>query len=111
MGDEPRQITVSRDALRADLLDLELRLKDHLDTKLELKASAEHLYALEHKVALIEQGKMPHGLELSVRDVTNTVIRDRAKNAWFFRGNKLAVAVGAAAFGGLFVAIANILVH
>lgn len=49
MADEAR-ITVSREALRAELLDLELRLVERLNTLAQSKASIEALNAVENHV-------------------------------------------------------------
>lgn len=46
---EHERITVSRDALRADLLDLELRLTKTLATKSEVDGLEKRVTALEHK--------------------------------------------------------------
>jgi len=51
---EAKIVSVSRDALRADLGALELRLREYLDGKLVQKASVAEVFLLHEKVEAIE---------------------------------------------------------
>jgi hypothetical protein len=53
VNDEPKTITVSREALRAELLDMELRLTRSISEALAKKADLQLLVALEGRVTAI----------------------------------------------------------
>lgn len=52
--EDTRPITVSRDALRAELVSLELRLTEKINTMLETKASAAVVEQIEKRLTAIE---------------------------------------------------------
>lgn len=68
---EHERITVSRDALRADLLDLELRLTKTLATKSDVDA-------LEKRVATLERKAQAHDTAGEVEDAMFTRGEKRA---------------------------------
>lgn len=71
MEDTPRQISVSRDALRADLGDLRDELKDYIRESLETKANADVVAQLAARVDLHESGVFPPAWELRVKTMIN----------------------------------------
>lgn len=68
------RITVSRDALRADLGDLRDELKDYIRESLERKANADVVAQLAARVDLHESGVFPPAWELRVRTMINEAI-------------------------------------
>ena len=62
----PRTISVSRDALRADLAELELRLRSYFETALAQKANAHTVEELTKRVDLHEAGIFPPAWELKI---------------------------------------------
>lgn len=75
MPDEtPRQISVSRDALRAELAELKADLLQQIGDKLDTKASAEELRQLTKRVDLHESGIFPPAWELRVKTIIDSAI-------------------------------------
>jgi len=97
MTPEPKQISVSRDALRADLGDLELRLRTYFDAKIELKANADHVNKLEDRLVKQEAGEWTKAQELSIKDF----LKQDDSSTWALKSNKMAWAVGLSSFAGL----------
>jgi hypothetical protein len=108
---EPEQkvITVSRDALRADLSDLELRLREYLDTRLELKANAHDLFLLTERVDAVDRGELTAGAELKIKSLIDQAFSTRLTSGWAMRGNKATVLAFCVAICSLGVAIASLL--
>lgn len=106
--DEVKVVTVSRDALRADLLQTELRLREYLDAKLAFKAEASHVNALEKQYAELAQGILPAGLSLKVESLIEAAMQARVSRHWFLRSNRAGVLVATCALLSLSVGIAAI---
>lgn len=56
MSEDPTRITVSRDALRADLAEMELRLRFYFDEQLKHKADSAPVIELMRKVDALDRG-------------------------------------------------------
>lgn len=76
MEDTPRQISVSRDALRAELAELKADLLQQIGDKLDTKASAAELRELTKRVDLHESGIFPPAWELRVKGMIENAIDD-----------------------------------
>lgn len=72
--DTPRQISVSRDALRAELAELKSDLLEQIGVKLDTKASAAELRELTKRVDLHESGIFPPAWEMRVRGLIESAI-------------------------------------
>ena len=104
-------ITVSRAALRLELLEMEIRLKSYYDGRLEpiihdVRALQEEGRAAKLAVAVAastlatETERRREELALSIQ---------KTDRKWFLRGNKTTWVVGFIAFGSLVLAVINAL--
>ena len=76
---EARVITVSREALRADLLDLELRITKVITEGLSRKADMSYVQSLEARTAVLErEATRREGPEMARLKTTEDVARDLA---------------------------------
>lgn len=77
MADEtPRTISVSRDALRAELAELKADLLQQIGDKLDTKASASELRELTKRVDLHDSGVFPPAWELKIKGMIESAIDD-----------------------------------
>lgn len=106
---EQKVITVSRDALRADLGELEMRLREYLDTRLELKANSHDLHALTERVDATDRGELTAGAELKIKSLIDEAFTVRLTTGWALRGNKATILAVCVAVCSLGVAIASLL--
>lgn len=81
----PRQISVSRDALRADLAEMELRLRSYFDARIAGKAESSELEQLIKRIDLHEAGVFPPAWNLSINALIDARLDSRGKDA--FRGS------------------------
>lgn len=90
-GGGPRQISVSRDALRADLAEMEIRLRTFIDLKLAEKASVTEVAALARKWAAFESGEFTPSQKLTLSHVVIGVLQEQATVSWAPKERILAV--------------------
>jgi hypothetical protein len=98
MAEETGRITVSRDALRADMAELELRLQAFIRRELSAKADAADVIALRREVEALEvqqrerdQGKLTDA-QLRVIDSRITEkFKAQSETAWTWKERTLAV--------------------
>jgi hypothetical protein len=126
-NDEPNRINVSRDALRADLAEMELRLRTWIDTQLNTKADSTALVALNQKVAdlnakavmrdgplmqdirryesdmrSLSEGNFTDAQKRALQLLMDANLKDHTDSGWTMRQRYIAVAA-------LFVSIAAII--
>jgi len=122
MSDDPTRISVSREALRAELAELELRLVQYLDKQLHEKANKVEIVAMAtalqdkanaREFEQLRAAVQAHQVDLKsltdqvkIQDKVNEALRNRAKElqenttANFTRGEKVIAAfLGIAALG------------
>lgn len=80
--EEPRTITVSRDALRADLLGLELRLKDWMSAELALKANAAVVDKMFSDIGKIKEGEFTHAQRMAMVQIYTEQAAKADKSGW-----------------------------
>jgi hypothetical protein len=98
---QEERLTVSRAALRLELLEMEVRLKDYFGVRLD---------AAEMDIRdLQEQGRITKAREEALAEETERRRADLADTgtAWSMRGSKAGIFVGIAAFGSLALAEIN----
>lgn len=111
---EHERITVSRELLRAELSEMELRLRIYFDEQLKHKVDAERVDKLEHdfvllqRTALLQEGPIAQEVAantmalkrlndgeftksqiLTLEDVIDERLAERAKNSWTLRERKV----------------------
>ena len=102
-------ITISRAALRLELLEMEIRLKAYFDQRLE---------AVTHDVRALQEDQRAAKLAVAVAATTLATETERRREElelslrtterkWTLRGSKTAVIVASFAFGSLVVALVN----
>jgi hypothetical protein len=81
----PKQVSVSRDALRADLAEMELRLRIYFDEQLKHKADAAEV--IEHSLTLsrFAKGEFTQAQVLTMEDIVETVLTERTTRGWTTR--------------------------
>lgn len=132
----PQKITVSREALRAELLALELRLTEKLAGKEEVHhltdrhekleqrveakiAWAESLmplrdkYIAEHvdmkaRIDLHERGQFPPAWDARVQTMIDDGLTDRVRKATALRSNRLVWAVGIASIASTVISLVSL---
>lgn len=92
------RITVSRDALRADLAEMKNELKDYIADQLERKADARSMESLTQTVTLLADAvrKQTDGeLTIAQRAVVQTIVDDtldeRSESGWTRKERRLAL--------------------
>ena len=101
-NEQPKSITVSRDALRADLLEMELRLRTYFDTALALKASQLHMDDVESRLKEQEIGEFTEAQTLKIADIVDKILTLRARAGFTARERKIAL------FGILFAGVSTL---
>ena len=82
-GDEtPSRINVSRDALRAELAEMELRLRIYFDDRLSHKAEASELVTLRLVVDKLERGEWNDAQRRSILAQVRDHIDTTSDRAW-----------------------------
>lgn len=89
--EEPRTITVSRDALRADLLGLELRLKDWMSAELALKANAAVVDKMSSDIGKIKEGEFTHAQKMAMVQIYTEQAAKADKTGWSRRERWIAL--------------------
>ena len=92
------RITVSRDALRADLSDLKNELKDYISTQLERKADTSEVRSMSEAVRSLtdwsiraQRGEFTEAQKNTVERWMDKTYTERAKDSWKGWERKLAV--------------------
>jgi hypothetical protein len=100
VAEEPRQISVSRDALRADLAELELRLRGYFDASLAQKANHNTVIELTKRIDLHEAGVFPPAWDNKIKLLVDSTvgnqlneINERNRNSWSLKSSKANVAI------------------
>lgn len=99
--DEPSRITVSRDALRADLAEMELRLRLYFDEQLRAKASAVDMGILMAQMNDIRRGEFTDAHKRAVQDLVVEALDDHTDRGWTNRQRifgVIAIMIAAASF-------------
>lgn len=109
--DPPRQISVSRDALRAELAELKADLLEKIGNKLEQKANAAELVELSKRVDLHEAGVFPPAWELRLSKLVEDSINQRVQTSWALRSSKAGFAYLFVSLGSLGLAVTDFLIH
>ena len=99
--DAPRQISVSRDALRADLAELELRLRSYFDTQIGQKANAVTVEQHARRVDMHDNGVFPPAWEMKVNTMIDSRVDSKVRDIWGLRSAKAGIA-------HLFVALSGV---
>ncbi len=104
-NNEPRAITVSRDALRADLAEMELRLRLYFDDQLRNKASAatvaEHALALEK----FARGEFTEAQKNAIETVVENTLTIKTDRGWTSRERWFGIITILVALGSFLLAI------
>lgn len=79
MSDQPERISVSREALRAELAELELRLTRYLDLQLTDKASASELGRLSDDFQTYARRVRELSEQIAIQDKVNEALRVKAR--------------------------------
>jgi hypothetical protein len=81
----PRTVTVSRDALRADLAEMELRLRLYFDE--QLKHKADTATVIEHSLALdrFAKGDFTTAQTLAIEEIIDQSFSERVARGWTTR--------------------------
>lgn len=82
MSDETGRISVSRDALRADLAEMELRLRTYFDERISHTASAESVRDVSHRLGSLERGEFNEAQTRTIRATVETVLSEESAAAW-----------------------------
>jgi len=82
MSDGQPPITVSRDALRADLAEMELRLMNAIRTELANKASVADVILLQAQAAAFARGEFTVAQLRSIDARVEEVAADKGDRAW-----------------------------
>ena len=105
MADEPSRISVSRDALRAELAEMELRLRIYFDEQLKHKASSVELAELALKVSAHERGEFTPAWEEKIRTIAEDVARQSSADSWLPKGRVATVMAAVGGFGYFVLAL------
>lgn len=89
--DEPTRITVSRDALRADLAEMELRLRLYFDERLSTKADAVTQVRLESQMADLRRGEFTDAFRRSVVSIVEDAQEELTDRGWTRRERMIGV--------------------
>jgi hypothetical protein len=85
----PRQISVSRDALRADLAEMELRLKSYIGVEMEKKAAAAVVTDMQLQVSelrrRVDEGSFTKAQQLSIDEMLNEKFKKKSKDSWSWK--------------------------
>jgi hypothetical protein len=99
MADQP--ITVSRDALRADLAEMELRLRTYFDVQLVQKASAADVVLLQSQASAFARGEFTEAQLRSIDARVEETSAEQGSRAWSKREQMFAVMSSIATAGAL----------
>lgn len=89
--DEPTRITVSRDALRADLAEMELRLRLYFDERLSTKADAVTQVRLESQMADMRRGEFTDAFRRSIVSIVEDTQEELTDRGWTRRERMIGV--------------------
>ncbi len=102
---EPRTVTVSRDALRADLAEMELRLRVYFDDQLRHKADmsvvAEHALALDR----LGRGEFTKAQTQAIEGIIALTFTEKTDRGWTTRERYFGVLTIFVALGSFLLAI------
>lgn len=101
----PSRITVSRDALRADLAEMELRLRLYFDDQLRHKADAGPVYELIAKVDALDRGDFTESHRRALVELITAQTAERQAAAWSWRERAMAVVSAAVTLASLLLAL------
>lgn len=104
MADE--RITVSRDALRADLAEMELRLRIFLEDRLNHKADQIDVTELALKLDKFEQGEFTVAQTRSIEEVINGRMSSKDDKSWTNRERIMGVVSLLTAISMLIISVA-----
>lgn len=97
--DEPARITISRDALRADLAEMELRLRTWIGSQLEQKANVADLERLvarmdahEDNIRVFARGDFTDAQKRAFNSLIDENLKEHTDTGWTMRQRYLAVA-------------------
>lgn len=109
------RVSVSRDALRADLLDLELRLTRSISAELAVKADQSSVDRLAGSLNQVvewrlkaERGEFTRAQEQEVVTIVQNTIRERGKEAWSATSRRLTVLGATVAVLGLMSSVSYV---
>ena len=85
MSEEPARITVSRDALRADLAEMELRLRVYFDEQLRHKADSGEFAKLALRVDQMDRGEFTDVHRRALVDLIEAQSQEREDRSWTFK--------------------------
>lgn len=102
---EPRTVTVSRDALRADLAEMELRLRVYFDEKLREKASA--ALVAEHALTLdkFARGEFTKAQTSAIEEIVGNTLTDKTDRGWTARERWFGVLTILVAMGAFLITL------
>ena len=89
--DSPSRITVSRDALRADLAEMELRLRAYFDEQLRGKASAADVAVLTSQMADQRRGEFTEAQSRSMVALIESTLASETDKGWTTRHRVFAI--------------------
>lgn len=85
MAEEPARLTVSREALRADLAEMELRLRIYFDEQLKHKADAAPVAELALKLDALDRGDFTQVHRRALTEFVESVTQRRIDRGWTAR--------------------------
>lgn len=80
--EEPTRITVSRDALRADLAEMELRLRLYFDERLSTKAEAASLERLSGQMIDVRRGEFTDAFKRAIVGIVEETQDELSDKGW-----------------------------
>ncbi len=89
--DAPSRINVSRDALRADLAEMELRLRLYFDEQLRHKADAIPVYKMSDKLDALDRGDFTPVHRRALVELFESLVDGHNETSWTWRERVLAV--------------------
>ncbi len=105
MENEPKAITVSRDALRADLAEMELRLRVYFDEQLKHKADIS--VVVEHGILLerLGKGEFNNAQHNAIEAIIAGTLTERTDRGWTTRERWFGILTIIVALGSFLLAI------
>lgn len=109
MDEQRERISVSRDTLRAELAEMELRLKSYISMELDKKAGVEIVKGLTDNLEKVKAGEFSPAMLLAIQDQIDKNWRGRVKANWSTKEKVMAfVTVTATVITLIFTAIYTI---
>jgi hypothetical protein len=108
VSDEPNRISVSRDALRADLAELELRIRTYIDAVLATKADRAAFAEVALMVDRLNRAEFNDAQRRYIEDAVDVAVDDRIEHGWTRRERAIASIASLAAVGTMAASVVNL---